>query len=159
MKIIPLILLLVNVAIAQDGRAHVDLFAHLAISDTMVVTPNAFTFSPDSTNYLETVIDGVRYPPGMNPYKRAMFVWLVSTWDAYAKECYEDSVAERGFWFTMGYPDSAVSESYPGPKWWRPWDSMGEFLESAYRTRAVIRYVHPNAVPPDPFIEYLRKRK
>ena len=59
----------------------------------------------------------------------------------------------------LDYPDSAVSESYTGKKWWRPWDSMGPFLEEAYRTRAVVRYTHPNAVPPDPFIEYLRRQR
>ena len=87
---------------------------------------------------------------------------LLAIYSDYEKEAYADSVAEKGFWFSDMYVgigvDRIANANEPGA-WWRKWDSMGDLLEQSYKTKAVIRWVHPNAVPPNPFIEFLRRIK
>ena len=90
------------------------------------------------------------------------WVWtqnFLYQYSRFEKECYVDSVAEKGFWFADTYKEDRIaSENEPGA-WWRKWDSMGKLLEQSYKTKAVIRWIHPNAAPPNPFVEFLRKMK
>ena len=90
------------------------------------------------------------------PMNLDSFLYFYSRFE---KECYVDSVAEKGFWFADTYKEDRIaSENEPGA-WWRKWDSMGKLLEQSYKTKAVIRWIHPNAAPPNPFVEFLRKMK
>ena len=87
---------------------------------------------------------------------------IIELYSRYEKEAYADSVAEKGFWFTDMYvgngADRIANANEPGA-WWRKWDSMGDLLEQSYKTKAVIRWIHPNAVPPNPFIQWMRKQR
>ena len=93
------------------------------------------------------------------------WVWtqnFLYQYSRFEKECWADSVAEKGFWFSdmyVGIGVDRIANANEKGAWWRKWDSLSELLEESYKTKAVIRWIHPNAAPPNPFVEFLRRMK
>jgi len=147
MKHLLALLLFVSVVVGQEKLER----PSWIVPGTMVKADSCGRYSDDDLKIAEI------------QYER--WVWtqnFLYQYSRFEKECYADSVAEKGFWFTDMYvgngADRIANANEPGA-WWRKWDSMGDLLEQSYKTKAVIRWVHPNAVPPNPFIEFLRRIK
>jgi len=49
-------------------------------------------FFNSATDTIEVIVDGKTFRTTLNPYRVAFTHWLVEDWDAYAAECWADSI-------------------------------------------------------------------